>query len=138
MKKSFKIFMTLLIGGLLIGCTPQDNVIDPDDVGDYQTYGIYSLGETLTIYRQFADQWSVLTYNTDYDFRIQNLKDKKVVTISDIPLNPESGSTFSIVVNVFGYDKISTGNKSVTVIRNEGHLLHLYDNRSKTSYVVYN
>ncbi len=105
---------------------------------NYQTYGIYSLGDTLTIYRQFAEQWSIMKYDTDYDFRIQNLKDKKVVTISDIPLNPESGSTFSIVVNVFGYDKISTGNKSVTVIRNEGHLLHLYDNRSKTSYVVYN
>jgi len=138
MKKSFKIFMILLIGGLLIGCTPQDNVFDPEEAGDYQTYGIYSQGDTLTIYRQFADQWSVLTYNTDYDFRIQNYLEKKVVTISDIPLNPEIGSTFSIEVSVFGYDNITAGNKNVTVISNAGHLLHLYDSRSKTSYVVYN
>ncbi|MDD2290549.1 MAG: hypothetical protein PHT35_08795 [Bacteroidales bacterium] len=130
--------MALLIGGLLIGCTPQDNVFDPEGAGDYQTYGIYRLGDTLTIYRQFADQWSILTYDTEYDFRIQNYGEKKVVTISGVPLNPESGSTFSIEVNVFGFNNISGGNKNVTVVRNEEHRLLLYDSSNKTSYLVYN
>jgi hypothetical protein len=138
MKASFRIFMTLLIGGILIGCTPQDNVFDPEEAGDYQTYGIYSQGDTLTIYRQFADQWSILTYDTDYDFRIQNVQEKKVVSISGIPLNPELGSTFSIEVNVFGFDNIPVGNKNVTVVRNEEHRLLLYSSSNKTSYLVYN
>ncbi len=116
----------------------QTTIKEKSDPGDYNTFGIYRMQDTLISYRQFEDQWSNLTYNTDYDFRIQNYVQRKVVTIRGIPLNPQPGSTFSIEINVFGVDNIAQGSKNVTVARKEGNLLLLYDQENQTSYLVYN
>jgi hypothetical protein len=116
----------------------QTTIKEKSDPGDYNTFGIYRMEDTLITYRQFADQWSILAYDTHYDFRIQNYAQKKVVTISGIPLDPQPGSTFSIEINVLGVDNIAQGSKNVTVARKEGNLLLLYDQENQTSYLVYN
>ncbi|MDD4032490.1 MAG: fimbrillin family protein [Bacteroidales bacterium] len=109
-----------------------------EDPGNYQTYGIYHLGDTLISYRQFEDQWTILSYDTYYHFRIQNFMQKKVVTIGSIPLDPNPGMEFTINISVFGVDNIPVGTKNVTVIRKEGNMLLLFDQENQTSYLVYN
>ncbi len=94
--------------------------------------------DTLITYRQFTDQWSILTYPAHYDFRIQNYVQKKVVTIGSIPLDPDPGSEFTVEISVFGADNIPAGSKNVSVIRKEGNMLLLYDQENQTSYLVYN
>ena len=50
----------------------QTTIKEISDSGDYDTFGIYRGEDTLIAYRQFTDQWSILTYATYYDFRLQN------------------------------------------------------------------
>ncbi|NLA15653.1 MAG: hypothetical protein GX877_03845 [Bacteroidales bacterium] len=118
--------------------TDQTTIIDKESPEEYQTFGIYHLEDTLITYRQFEDQWSIITYDTHYDFRIQNYLQKKVVTIGAIPLDPQLGSVFTIEINVFGIDDLLPGERSVTVVRKDGNTLTLYDLESQTSYLVYN
>ncbi len=137
MESSYKFIIAIVVGCLLISCIPNDNIVDAE-AGNYQTFGIYHQGDTLFAFRQFSDQWSILTYTNNYAFRIQNYEQKKVVTIGSIPLDPQSGSSFYIEVDGFGTDNISKGTKKVIAIRKEGNKLLLYDRDNKTSYLVYN
>ncbi len=116
----------------------QTTINEKSDPGNYQTFGIYRMEDTLIAYRQFKDQWRILIYDTHYDFRIQNYTQKKVVTIGPIPLDPDPGSEFIVEISVFGADNIPVGSKNVTAVRKEGNLLLLYDQANKTSYLVYN
>ena len=116
----------------------QTTIKEKADPGNYDTFGIYRMEDTLITYRQFTDQWSILTYPAHYDFRIQNYVQKKVVTIGSIPLDPDPGSEFTVEISVFGADNIPAGSKNVSVIRKEGNMLLLYDQENQTSYLVYN
>jgi len=134
MKAGYRYHIPLSLSELL----DQTTIKEKSDPGDYNTFGIYRMEDTLITYRQFTDQWSIIAYDTHYDFRIQNYVQKKVVTIGSIPLNPDPGSEFTIEISVFGTDHISQGSKNVTVARKEGNLLLLYDQENQTSYLVYN
>jgi hypothetical protein len=138
-KKLLYFFVPVLLALLPAACNPKDQVKpDNDDATHFGTYGIYHKKDTLVSYKQFKDQWSVITYDTHYDFRIQNYKDKKVVTLSSIPLTVADGASFTIEVSCVGIGNVTEGTKTVKVIHRDGHLLQLYDASAKTHYVVYN
>jgi len=134
MKAGYRYHIPLSLSEL----SDQTTIEEKSDPGNYDTFGIYRMEDTLITYRQFTDQWSIIAYDTHYDFRIQNYVQKKVVTIGSIPLNPDPGAEFTIEISVFGTDHISQGSKNVTVARKEGNLLLLYDQENQTSYLVYN
>ena len=134
MQAGHRNYITLSLSAML----DQTTIENKNDPGNYDTFGIYRMEDTLITYRQFTDQWSILTYPTYYDFRIQNYVQKKVVTIGSIPLDPDPGSEFTVEISVFGAENIPAGSKNVTVIRKEGNLLLLYDQENQTSYLVYN
>ncbi|NLA16330.1 MAG: hypothetical protein GX877_07330 [Bacteroidales bacterium] len=141
MKKNLLyVLVPVLSALLLITCSPKDQV-KPDteeDLVRHDVYGIYRNNDTLFSYEPFKDQWSVITYDTHYNFRIQNYKEKQVVTLSFIPLTVTDGASFDISISSFGVESVPEGTRTVKVIRREGRLLQLYDSSAKTHYVVYN
>ena len=99
---------------------PLKKISDP---GNYDTLVFYRMEDTLITYRQFTDQWSILTYNTNYDFRrISKLCRKK----SWPPLVPFlwiriRDLTFTVEINVLAL-KHSREAKTFS-LRKEGNLL---------------
>ncbi|MFY9115958.1 MAG: hypothetical protein WBK97_01170 [Bacteroidales bacterium] len=126
---------------LLFACVPKDQV-DKDDQDNqtftqYTVYGVYGKTDTLFCYKQYDDEWSILSYDVHYHFRIQNYRNKTVVTFSNIPNEAAVGDRFAIGISALGVEGISEGTKEVQVVFKENHTLQLYDEASKIHYVVY-
>ncbi len=137
MKKAISRHLTLtLLTVFFAACTPKDQV-DIDNLPDYQAYGVYNKTATLFSYRQYQDQWSILSYETHYSFRIQNYDQKQVLTIASIPRSVQKGATFTIDVAVYGIDNITPGIKTVTAVRKKDNRLLLLDQENEISYYVY-
>ncbi len=138
MKKAIARYLVLAFVTVIFAtCTPKDQV-DIDNLPEYQAYGVYNNATTLFSYRQYEDQWSVLTYETSYSFRIQNYDQKQVLTISSIPRSVQKGATFTIDVAVYGIDNITPGVKTVTAVRKNDNRLLLLDQENEISYHVFN
>ncbi|MDD2288968.1 MAG: hypothetical protein PHT64_08345 [Bacteroidales bacterium] len=137
MKKAIsRCFTLVFLSVIFTHCTPKDQV-DIDNLPQYQAFGVYNNATALFSYRQYEDQWSVLTYETHYSFRIQNYDQKKVLTISSIPRSVQKGATFTINVAVYGIDNITPGVKTVTAVRNKDNRLLLLDQENEISYYVF-
>lgn len=116
---------------LLFACKDKDQVDkDGTNGGDNQAftqhtvYGMYGVQDTLLYYKQYEDEWSTLSHEDHYHFRIQNYKEQTVVT-------------FSVVISTIGVSGIAEGMKEVVVVFKDNHRLQLYCAADKTHYVVY-
>ena len=106
MKKAISRYLALAFLSVFFTACSSSDQVDIDDQPDYQAYGVYNKTTTLFSYTQYEDQWSVLTYETSYSFRIQNYDQKQVLTISSIPRTVQKGATYTIDVAVYGIDNI--------------------------------
>ncbi len=129
---------------LLFACKDQDQVDkDGTNGGDNQAftqhtvYGMYGVQDTLLYYKQYEDEWSTLSHEDYYHFRIQNYKEQTVVTFSYIPKTVAVGDAFSVVISTIGVSGIAEGMKEVVVVFKDNHRLQLYCAADKTHYVVY-
>ncbi|HNZ47148.1 MAG: hypothetical protein KA092_03085, partial [Bacteroidales bacterium] len=137
MKKAISRYLALAFLSVFFTACSSSDQVDIDDQPDYQAYGVYNKTTTLFSYTQYEDQWSVLTYETSYSFRIQNYDQKQVLTISSIPRTVQKGATYTIDVAVYGIDNITPGVKTVTAVRKKDNHLLMYDEENEISYYVY-